>query len=610
MTGTLETPSKPDLIAAPHAEAPKAASPHTVRCLNGELKDRLLPITSELVIGRSTTCDVFIPDRRLSRRHARLFAEDDRLLVEDLDSHNGTYVNGKRVSRAQLYPSDVVRVGTSKFEVTAPEEESSSPVRVVGDTQLLQAQLVKRVEPQMTRSLRAFQPDELFSEMGIGETDRYAAVDGSKVEFLVQQTRNFATLHEISKALQSEQDPQEMLEGVMDLVLRVVNADRGYVALLDEQGELIPQVVRVRQGASDEARERGVTISATVAEQVLKGRNGVITSDASSDARFASAQSVVINEIRSLLAVPILVGSRVTGLIEVENTRSITAFTENDLDLLCVVASTLGVALDNLWLARQREATIAELKEAQAQLIATQDRLVRAEQMAVVGRLASGIAHEVKNHLAPFMLADMIAQQYPDDEEIQEAAELMLEAQRRILSLVDEIRQFALGARTTYDIAPHDLCGVLNGVLRFVRCDAAVKKTQLSFEPTVQPVVDMDAGRMRQVFINLIRNAADAMKGATSGVINVYVAEVDGEVIIEVKDNGKGIPEEARARVFEPFFTTKGDKGIGLGLDISRKIIVAHRGTLTFDTEVDVGTTFRIVMPTESPLPVESRMSL
>ena len=571
-----------------------------LRILNGDLQGQVFRVDHELIVGRSTACALFIPDRRISREHARFFVEDDRFFVEDLKSHNGTHVNGQRVSRAELFGGDLVRLGTSQFAIEAVAAQDSAVVRVVSDTQPLQPRVVKPVE-QSTRSaltLGTMGAGDFFNSIGVGDTDRFASME--RIESLRQKTRSFAILYEVSKTLQRYTDLRETLPVLMDLVLQVVGGHRGAVVLFDADGNLVPKTVRYadKEAAPDEMP--AMTMSKTVADWVLKERCGVITADAATDMRFSASESVVLNNIRSLLVVPVLVGNRPLGLIEIENSQSINGFDENDLDLTSIVASMIGIALDHLEMSQARERAIAQLQAAQEQLIATQERLVVSERMGMLGRLASGIAHEVKNHLSPFMLADMIASKYKDDEEIQESAELMLEAQQRILGLVDEIRLFAGGAQSGGHSDLCDLCSIITGVLRFVRCDRAVKAADIRFEPVERPIVLADAHRIRQVLINLIRNAADALP-PHGGRIEIRVGTVDGHAIIDVADNGRGIPADIAGRVFEPFFSTKGDKGLGLGLDISRQIAIAHGGTLSFESTEGVGTVFRLTLPPTPP---------
>jgi signal transduction histidine kinase len=195
------------------------------------------------------------------------------------------------------------------------------------------------------------------------------------------------------------------------------------------------------------------------------------------------------------------------------------------------------------------------------------------------------------------MLADMVAEQYPDDEDIQEMTEMVIEARRRILDLVDEIRMFARGDTRSYNMLPQPISDVTERVVRFVRCDAKVRRTELKFDIEDRSLVIMDADRIRQVLINLIQNAADAVHSVKKAKISVRVYTDDEFACVSVHDNGTGISPEIRARIFDPLFTTKGENGLGLGLDICRRIIEAHHGSLMCESEPRKGTQFVVCLP-------------
>lgn len=573
-----------------------------LRVMSGDLAGQAFALVGEMVIGRATTCTLFVPDRQSSREHAKLYYDGADLIVEDLGSHNGTYLNNERITREPVVAGDVIRIGGTHFAVEAgPGSGAHSAVRVISDANPLPPRMIRPVEPVSgPLDTKRMSAQDMFDALGVGLTERFDEVAGLP---LLRKTRSFALLVEASKILQHYSNLRDTLPGLMDLVLQVVQGDRAAVMLLDEHGQLIPKVI---QGRTDAGKlpassaatppEMEMVLSKTIADIVLKDHCAVITADAAADERFAAAESVVISRVRSLLVVPVLVGNRLLGLIEVENRRSVNAFDENDLHLVSVLGSMLGVALDHLEVSQARERAIAELRTAQQQLLATQQRLVASERMGVLGRISSGIAHEVKNHLSPFMLAEMIARKYPDDQEIQEASEMMLEAQQRILGIVDEIRTFASGSRSDVSVQPYDLAAIVESVLRFLRCDRVLRATDVRLFALARPIVQMDAARIRQVLINLIRNAADALENR-QGHIDLIVRSDENSAVVEVRDNGPGIALDIRDRVFEPFFSTKGDKGLGLGLDISRQIVRAHGGALTFDSDLAVGTVFRMVLP-------------
>jgi signal transduction histidine kinase len=555
-----------------------------IQALNGELEDQIVEVSREALVGRAEECDVHISDRRLSRRHARFFVHDGRLFIEDLGSPNGTFVNDQRIERSELSGGDVVAVGKTRFRVKEAEGVASRT-----RPEIHRADLVKPISSTLLPNLEAMLAEDYFTAIGLGDQTLLDA-GADKVELLSKKTRNFAILYEVSRAMQEAHDPEHLLARILDLILKVSHADRGYVALLDDTGEA--RITTMRTGSMSSARPE---ISQTVADHVLQKRCGVICSDPRSDERFREAESLFMSETTALMAAPILVNRRLLGLIEVESSHRAEKFTEDELDLLSVVCSTLGVALDNLRLAKKREETIRDLEEARERLLTTQNQLIKTEQLAAVGRLATGIAHEVKNHLSPFMLAEMIASRHPDDEEIRESADIMREAQQHILDLVNEVRTFAGGTRVETELKVSELVDLARGVLRFVRCDPAVRRTTIELAIEARPSARVDPRRLRQVLVNLIKNAAEASPDG-GGEVRVAIREQADRAIIEVRDNGPGIPKENAPRIFEPFFTTKGEAGLGLGLDISRRIVREHGGELRFESD-DRGTSFFLELP-------------
>jgi len=555
-----------------------------LHALTGELSGQDVEVRTPLTVGRAEDCDLVLEERRLSRHHARFSLEGEHWFVEDLGSPNGTFVNQRRVTKAVLHPGDTVSMCKTTFKVgggdAAPSADSQEPV----------PELVKAPHSALPPDLESMLAEDYFAALGLHEETLHDG-ESNPLATVLAKTRNFALLHEVTKAMQRQHDPQSMLTSVLSVVLKVTGAERGYVILVEPDGT---QVVPVQVGTHCDGP---ATISQTVAQYVLRDRSSVLCLDAGADERFAQAESLFLQQTRALIAAPMLLQDQVLGALVLQSSHLAQRFTESDLDLLSVVASTVGVGLENLRLAEKRERTIAELEQAQAQLLATQQRLIQAEQMAALGRLASGIAHEVKNHLSPFMLATMIAKKYPEDAEIQDSAEIMLEAQQHILDLVNEVRAFAQGNQREHRPEPMDLAHVVQGILRFVRCDKALERARVELEAEAEPIVVLDPARFRQVLINLLRNAADAVPKDKRPHIRIRILEHQGHAYLDVIDNGRGIPEELADEVFTPFFSTKGEAGLGLGLDISRNIIRQHGGELGFSSQPGEGTTFRLRLP-------------
>jgi signal transduction histidine kinase len=235
------------------------------------------------------------------------------------------------------------------------------------------------------------------------------------------------------------------------------------------------------------------------------------------------------------------------------------------------------------------EARLAELSRAH-------DELVRSERLAAVGRVASGLAHEIGNQLALVGYAEALRERAEKrgDQEAGEFADVIISAQRRLASLVDEIKDFARGAAAQYAREPGDLAAAVEEALGILRFDGDVKTRKLSLEIKERPIVRLHRGKIAQVVVNLVRNAAQA--SAPTGEVTVTVAEEDGQALVRVRDRGVGMPPEVLQRLGEPFFTTK-ERGSGLGLGISRRVVDEHGGRLDVESQPGVGTSVTVLLP-------------
>jgi two-component system, NtrC family, sensor kinase len=563
-----------------------------VRGINNDQNDRTYKVQRPLIVGRSRNCDVFIADVRASRQQARFYRDPDGyLMVEDLNSLNGTFLNGRQVTRHRLKEGDIVRLGSTDFEVHSIERKST--VEVIDPSFEQSTKIIKQVSTIEMPSLGTMQTQDYLRAIGV--TEDISGDSKSAIIALQQKTKNFATLFEISSMVSEAEDPDELLKSILDVLLKVPGGDFAYVALL-ENNELIPRVSRSTSGAL----ERFV-LSRSVSKFVLDEQCAVLAPDLRNDVRFSSSESIIVGPTGSIMAVPMIKDHKVRGIIALCTAEIRHKAEEEDLDLLCVIAGMVGSALENLELSAQRERNLKELEDANRKILETQEQLIRTERMAAIGRLSSGVIHEVKNHLSPLMLADLVAEQYPEDEDIQEMTEMVIEARRRILDLVDEIRMFARGDSRSYNMQPHSIDVLCSKVVRFVRCDAKVRRVRLEYSCTTDVMMIIDADRIRQVLINLIQNAADAIDGKEQPKVYVVVEQQGTSIVISITDNGVGIPEEIQRKIFDPMFTTKGENGLGLGLDICRRIVIAHSGKLVCESTVGEGTTFKVCLPLHLP---------
>ncbi len=232
------------------------------------------------------------------------------------------------------------------------------------------------------------------------------------------------------------------------------------------------------------------------------------------------------------------------------------------------------------------------------------------EQFASYGLIAAGIAHEVKNPLGGIRGAAELLGRWSDDERATRAASLIVSEVDRISNLVEELMIFARGDELT--LAPMNLHQVLDSVIELALMDALCDGLAIEriYDPSI-PEIIADADRLRQVFLNLVRNALQAMS-AGHGQLQIETRmtldqRLTGQdrssvptVQVVVSDNGCGISPEILDRLATPFFTTR-ERGTGLGLAVSKHWVTRHRGTLQITSPPGQGTTVRINLPLEPP---------
>ncbi len=245
----------------------------------------------------------------------------------------------------------------------------------------------------------------------------------------------------------------------------------------------------------------------------------------------------------------------------------------------------------------QAQHAVAQLASTSSELATATERLVVSEQLAAVGRVVTGIAHELGQQLALVGYAEALKAKVAGDPELGELADVIVRAQKRLLAMVDAIRDFSGGDTRPIAREPADLAAVVDEALALIGYDRDVKRCRLVRRLDAHPLCALHHDKMTQVVINLVHNAA--LASAAGGEIEIAVAaDGPGAAVLTVRDRGVGMPPDVVARLGEPFYTTRGDRGSGLGVGICRRIVEEHGGTLTFASELGRGTTARVRLPT------------
>jgi PAS domain S-box-containing protein len=237
--------------------------------------------------------------------------------------------------------------------------------------------------------------------------------------------------------------------------------------------------------------------------------------------------------------------------------------------------------------------TLLDITERQT----SEQLLIRSEKLSVVGQLAAGVAHEIRNPLTALKGFTQLLYQTSNSPN-QRYYEIMLAELERINYIVGEFMLLSK-PHQWQQLSSHDLRKVLDFIIPIIESQAIIHNVELQVEPGPElPPVRCDANQIKQVFVNLMKNSIEAMP--QGGKITIrFDLDVKDQVIVTIEDTGSGIPEEILKRLGEPFFSTK-ESGTGLGLMVCYKIIQSHGGALTIGNRPDNGTIVRISMPAET----------
>ena len=300
-------------------------------------------------------------------------------------------------------------------------------------------------------------------------------------------------------------------------------------------------------------------------------------------AQLLSKLDTDLNRLKVMVCVPMLLQDQLTGVICLGEKANRDMFFVSDLRLLETLATEVALAV------RYRR---------------MEDQIFRKNKLIELGTIAAGVAHEIRNPLASIRtFAQLMPDKMDDPEFTGEFSKLVLKDVDRITKVVESMLAFARPGQIT--IAEHSATDLVEEAILLVQPRIRGKRIEVTRQFHEQPVLRVDKQQILQVLVNLISNAADALPEQGKIRVATGIGVIEGAsdnngtqrmAVIEVADNGPGIPAAVRNRLFDPFFTTK-KEGTGLGLSISQKIARDHGGIITVSSVEGKGTTFRVNLP-------------
>ena len=240
------------------------------------------------------------------------------------------------------------------------------------------------------------------------------------------------------------------------------------------------------------------------------------------------------------------------------------------------------------------------VEERTRELTEAQERYLHVEKLSAVGRLSASIAHEFSTPLQSVTTVLKGIGEYSTlQQDEKKLLDLAFQECRRMKILLTNLQDFHRPSAGKFE--PVDLHTLIDSLLLLLKKDLQARKIEVVKEYAAGvPAVDAVADRLKQVFLNLLNNAADACEGG--GIITISTEVIDREqVVVHVRDKGAGIDPAHLGRIFEPFFSTKkGNKGTGLGLSVCYSIVQNHQGEIRVESDPGKGSTFTVLLPIQS----------
>jgi signal transduction histidine kinase/pSer/pThr/pTyr-binding forkhead associated (FHA) protein len=527
----------------------------SIEVIQGPDKGRTIQLgDGEALLGREGDT-LRLSDSTVSRRHARLSQDDGHWFIEDLGSANGTFLNSARITRpARLHVGDQIRCGQTLL--------------VFGG-----------------RMLHAAPPLEVDENGGFLETTIRASVPANDDSVIIptpeagaEAIGTLRVIYDFANEISSIFDLRQLALRVMDLTFDLVPAERGFVLLFGEQGELIPMASRYRD---DDDEDRPLPISRTIINEVVTKQVGIHSYNAMHDKRFSAGESVHDYGIRSAICVPIKGREKILGVIHVDASEGQDPYSTEQLRLLTAIGAQTGMAIENVQLYQS---------------------MLKSERLAAVGETVAHLSHHIKN----------ILQALGGGTDVVEKALLQGKTDRanhtwpiirrnldRINAVILNMLAYSKPRRRVLESI--NVNYVLNECIELITPQADEARVALIVDLPDLPPMPADPDGLHQAFLNLLTNALDAVK-PEEGAVTV-TSEFDPltrVITVHVSDNGVGIPLDEQDKIFEVFHTTKGARGTGLGLAVARKVVREHNGVIAVESAPDRGTTFTVKLPTQT----------
>lgn len=541
-----------------------------------EFLSKPIPVTpNRATIGRSSQNTIIIDSATVSRRHAVIISREGNYFVKDMDSRNGTFINGAKVSVSRVEPHNRVTFGNHTFLFLKKSGEAG-PQETDHMIDANSTIVLSRDEIEPSDFLAYAAEDVRFGMFPHKEKD--AKPEDQEIKPLKQAHHRLSLLYRLSERLRATQIPREILIEGLDLILEAIpSAERAVIMLRSGRGGTLE--VTASRNRNNEESDAGVQISRTLLDWVLTEKMALMTQNVSDDIRLKDAESIKVSHLNAVICVPIIVTEKVIGILYVDSGDLFEQMTQEDVTFTAAVAHELALTIVNIKL---------------------QKSAIRNERMAAIGLTVSNMAHNIKNLTMINQNAGELMQIHLDrigDEKADACWKIIHKSLTQINNL--SVDMLAYVGDQELSPTPTDINRVIRANTDFFTQSPENKEVKLYLELSEKnPRWMIDEKQFQRALLNIIVNAVDAIGNKPDGQICITTTVENGRrLVVAVQDNGSGIDPEKKQKIFDLFYTTKGTNGSGLGLPMVNKFIESSGGKLRVESEKGVGTTFKMVFP-------------
>ncbi|MDY7044647.1 ATP-binding sensor histidine kinase [Virgibacillus sp. M23] len=420
-----------------------------------------------------------------------------------------------------------------------------------------------------------------------------------------KESLNVNAIFEAASVISREIKWNRLLQQLMNLVVKNAGAEKAFL-ILNYPGELKLAAAYEEEKVSIYEKTKSIdgqkNFSVSLVHYVASSMEPVVLGEAFKKGGFLNDNYIKENQVRSILAIPIVYQQKLTGVLYIENNKASYVFTQDSIVLLTLLASQAAISIENAYLYGSLEAKVEErtnlLHKANQNLIQANDSLAKSKEMR--RKLLSNISHDLRSPIATIQsYVNAILDGTVDEDEkklsyLQVIKKRLFSLNRLVQDLFD-LAQLEAG-NLDFSMEIVSLRQLFKHLCHLFELDVtqAGLRYQWNFNtmPEQELLVEVDVKRIEQVMTNLVANA---IKHTKKGEIRIRLTVIDKQAIITVEDEGSGIPASEIAYVFERFYTNNSDKqmrGHGLGLSISKEIINCHKGEIWVESEEGVGSKF------------------